>query len=238
MEEIFKTVPEFEDYQVSNLGTIISNKKGKKSFLKPQTDALGYKHVRLYPDDARFGYYPDNRGIRPKLEKVHRLVAQLFIPKPSEEDIWEVNHIDSNKKNNAATNLEWVTRQQNITHSWESGNRDNSAIQAAEKRFRPVRVISPTGEEDIFQSRIHAALYYNLRTSQVHYLVKRGIRPIKGQMKGYLFLDATDFAETEMFKAVCGIEEKLLVYRSTFGAELKEIAKRRRQRLKNQLNEK
>lgn len=232
MDEIFKTVPEFEDYQVSNLGTIISNKKGKRIFLKPQTDAIGYKHVRLYPEDARFGYYPDNRGIRPKLEKVHRLVAQLFIPKPSEEDVWEVNHIDSNKENNAVTNLEWVTRQENITHSWKSGNRDNSAIKAAIKRFKPVRVISPTGEEDIFQSRVHAALYFRVRTTQIHHFIKLEKKVHKGAMKGYLFLDAPEIEDTLLFKQICNIEEKLLHFRKTFGAEMKLLAKQRREKLR------
>ncbi|MBC1286901.1 HNH endonuclease [Listeria booriae] len=50
---------------------------------------------------------------------VHRLVAQTFIPNP--DDKREVNHIDGNKMNNHASNLEWVTPQENVQHSFAIG---------------------------------------------------------------------------------------------------------------------
>ena len=47
---------------------------------------------------------------------VHRLVAKSFVDGESDERI-EVNHIDGNKLNNCADNLEWVSKKDNIAHA-------------------------------------------------------------------------------------------------------------------------
>ena len=50
---------------------------------------------------------------------VHRLVAICFVPNPSGKD--QVNHKDGNKLNNCASNLEWVTTQENRAHAFDTG---------------------------------------------------------------------------------------------------------------------
>lgn len=55
-------------------------------------------------------------GIDGTTYRVHRLVAETYIQKPS-EDCTQVNHIDGNKENNDVSNLEWVTPGQNMSHS-------------------------------------------------------------------------------------------------------------------------
>lgn len=50
---------------------------------------------------------------------VHRLVAITHLPNPN--NLPEVNHKDGNKLNNKVSNLEWVTRNQNIQHSFDTG---------------------------------------------------------------------------------------------------------------------
>ena len=54
-----------------------------------------------------------------KMVTVHRLVALAFVPNPNA--LPEVNHIDANKTNNAASNLEWCTRIQNARHAARLG---------------------------------------------------------------------------------------------------------------------
>lgn len=48
-------------------------------------------------------------------KRLHRLVAECFIENPY--DLPEVNHIDKDKTNNNASNLEWCSRQKNAEHS-------------------------------------------------------------------------------------------------------------------------
>jgi len=54
-----------------------------------------------------------------KRYRTHRLVAEAFILKPS--DNLEVNHIDGNHRNNGVSNLEWCTRRENVQHAWKMG---------------------------------------------------------------------------------------------------------------------
>lgn len=54
-----------------------------------------------------------------KRRRVHRLVAQTYIPNPKNKP--EINHIDGNKFNNNVYNLEWNTRLENIEHAIRTG---------------------------------------------------------------------------------------------------------------------
>ena len=58
-------------------------------------------------------------GTRYGTKLVHRLVAETWLTKPNGK--YEVNHIDHNKENNDYTNLEWVTRSENMRDAWDNG---------------------------------------------------------------------------------------------------------------------
>lgn len=77
--------------------------------LKQFEGGSGYLHVTLSKDG------------KTKSSEVHRLVAIAFIAKP--DGGLEVNHKDGDKHNNAAENLEWVTRSENVKHSYLHLNR-------------------------------------------------------------------------------------------------------------------
>lgn len=103
-----KPIPGWEGiYSITECGNVFSHpRKGNPNgrFRVPVFSGKGYGQVTLS--------HPDR-----KVEEVaiHRLVAELFIPNPN--GLPQVNHIDEDKKNNHASNLEWVTSKRNIEHS-------------------------------------------------------------------------------------------------------------------------
>lgn len=99
-----------KDYIIYSNGKVYS--KNVNRFLSPVLSA-NYLSVSLKVDSI------GNR----KLLLVHRLVASHFIP--NRNSLPEVNHKDGNKLNNKMSNLEWMTKQQNIKHSFEKLGRKN-----------------------------------------------------------------------------------------------------------------
>lgn len=89
------------DYEITKDGQVIN--KHTHRILKPQPNGKGYLRV----------------SIAGKLQFVHRLVAELYIPNPERKT--QVNHKDGNKLNNCVDNLEWVTNQENRNHALEHG---------------------------------------------------------------------------------------------------------------------
>lgn len=71
--------------------------------LKPEVHKLGYLRVNLCRDG------------RKQHALVHRLVAQAFLPPIAGKPC--VNHRDSTRANNVATNLEWCTYKENTQHA-------------------------------------------------------------------------------------------------------------------------
>ncbi len=126
--EVFVPVPVvgFEDfYEISNHGTIrgvdrrvVRTRNGKTHLLtcegrvlKPGGDTVGYFVITLSNGGERYA------------SSIHRLVAKAFVPAPEgvEFSDLQVNHIDGDKKNNKASNLEWLTQQDNIKHAISNG---------------------------------------------------------------------------------------------------------------------
>lgn len=107
MEETWKSVVGYEGlYEVSSLGRVRSLRK-KKFYYKKYIMNRGYAHTGLSKYNKINNFY------------FHRLVAQAFIPNPDKKK--EVNHIDFNRINNNISNLEWVTRKENVHHSIKAG---------------------------------------------------------------------------------------------------------------------
>ena len=88
--------------------------------------------------------------------RIHRLVAEAFIPNP--EGLPQVNHKDGNKANNNVENLEWCTIRDNLLHSFRTGLHPNEKFEK-EAGKRAVIVVSPDGECTRFDSVNEAAAF-------------------------------------------------------------------------------
>ena len=116
MEE-WRMIKNYPMYEVSNEGRIRSyynGRHGKREIpkiLSLKVDKIGYVFIHL----------KNNLGRKPI--RVHRLVAEAFIPNPN--NLPEVNHKDENKNNNSVYNLEWCERLYNVQYSriWKSNER-------------------------------------------------------------------------------------------------------------------
>lgn len=147
MEEIWQDIKGYEGiYQISNLGKIksiardTSNVCKQTRLLKPTKDRdRGYLIVTLCKNNKY------------KTVRVHRIVAETFIPNPENKS--QVNHIDGNKLNNNVNNLEWCTASENIRHSWENGLSKISdkhrkvASEKAKKRWEECRKKTKTNKD-------------------------------------------------------------------------------------------
>jgi len=60
-----------------------------------------------------------------KFRTLHRLVADHFVYNPNPKDYTQVNHIDGDRWNNSAGNLEWVSPKQNMRHAYSTGLKTN-----------------------------------------------------------------------------------------------------------------
>ena len=71
---------------------------------------------------TKFGYWRVGFEGGRFTRMVHRLVAEAFIDRNAGTE--EINHKDGDKSNNSVENLEWVTKKENIRHSYDLGLRE------------------------------------------------------------------------------------------------------------------
>lgn len=102
MNEIWKTIDDYPDYMVSNMGRVKSLKFGKEKLLKPFIQRKGYYLVELRNNNYS------------KTFTIHKLVAKAFLDNPN--NLSQVNHINEDKTDNRVENLEWCTNEYNSNY--------------------------------------------------------------------------------------------------------------------------
>lgn len=137
--EQVRPIDGFNDYFVTNTGRILSAKRGKLRELKPSVDPR-YKQVTLSSDGA----YATKR--------VHRLVAEAFIPNP--DSLPFVGHRNDDKLDNSTKNLYWTDPPENTTHNGVHLTIDRRrSFQASKEKFSiPVVGIDGNGNRVAFSS--------------------------------------------------------------------------------------
>lgn len=101
-----KQIEDYPNYLVTEEGQVINSKTGR--ILKEDTNSCGYKRITVCKNNKTKRFF------------VHRLVASLYLPPPS-EGLDQVNHIDGNKVNNTLSNLEWCNQSLNQIHAHDAG---------------------------------------------------------------------------------------------------------------------
>lgn len=108
-EEVFAEVYGYDTlYEISNLGRLRTKRWGKQGYRKeykyiePRLNSSGYLCVNL------------RKNRKQRTVFIHRLVADAFVENP--KGYSEVNHLDENKENCVASNLEWCSHLQNCNY--------------------------------------------------------------------------------------------------------------------------
>lgn len=121
--EIWKDAKGYPGYEISSYGRVRNIKTGQ--ILIPEINDSGYERIKLHGKNV----------------KVHRLVAEAFIPNP--HGYKQVNHINEIKTWNTVSNLEWCTAKHNINHGTGNQRRaetrkTRTALKKAGLYFEPL----------------------------------------------------------------------------------------------------
>lgn len=153
---MLKELEGFPGYAVSDEGYVFNTKKNKR--IKGSQKYTGYIEVDLR----------DINGVK-KSRLLHRIIASNFCERKDGEN--EVNHIDGDKTNNRAENLEWVAHGDNLKHAFENNLRDNDVSPRA-----VVGISMTNGERITFPSIYQAAHFLGISKGNICMCCK-GQRP-------------------------------------------------------------
>lgn len=173
MEVLWKPIPGYIEYEVSNTGDV---RKRAHKIVYPEGD---YQMVESSPVQS----FRNSAGrqfvtLKGKQIGVHRLVALAFVPNPEEYTV--VSHIDRNYDNNHADNLEWIPRK-----FYSANNPDSQSIRHGGSSGKRIKCLE---DNNVFVSIKAAAKYYGFDYSRLVYAAGHK-KTFKGKTFVYAPLD-------------------------------------------------
>lgn len=125
------------------------------------------------------------KGGRSYCRKIHRLVAEAFVPNP--DGLETVDHISNNKLDNRPDNLRWVSRHDNVSRAYKDNLHENDI----RERYKPVilRAVD-NGYECVFGSTQEAASFLRVHYTSLSHAFKDD-KPIRGYYVEILDSDRT-----------------------------------------------
>ncbi len=125
MNEKLYPIDGFENYFITKSGKVWS--KNRNRFLKNKIDKKGYCCIGFRANGSR------------KEKKIHRLLAEIFIPNPENKP--QINHINGIKNDNSIENLEWVTNEENMKHAFKTGLVDKKGEKNQNAKLNDAKII-------------------------------------------------------------------------------------------------
>lgn len=129
---MFKTLvygnEQYKDFEIDENG-VIRNNKTNHVYKNSISKNGGYLVV----------YLPMGKRGKVKCIRVHKAVAETFIPNPNNYPV--VNHIDENKLNPSVDNLEWTTYKGNIQSHWKKCSENEQFFNNRKLTYKEVKII-------------------------------------------------------------------------------------------------
>ena len=166
IEEIWKDITNYEGmYQISSYGRvrsldrIVGSSCGKTQHIKGKILTICYnKRVNIYEIHLR-------KDGKRKCFKIHRLVADAFVYNDDPVNKTTVNHIDGDRSNNKADNLEWTSYSENLQHAYDTLKRPHN--KAIKKNRKCITINKTTNEKKEHKSIAEASRYTKISETQL-----------------------------------------------------------------------
>ena len=171
-ESLWKDIPDYKNYQAHPSGEI--RNKTNKRVLKVESNKHEYRITR----------------IEKKSTSIHVIIAKTFCENDDPSKKTQVNHKDSNKRNNNANNLEWISPSDNVKHAISKGRKDGKPA------LRPIRVKYRDGTVNNFNSVQDAAtnteiskcsIFNSIKKHDGAYYGVKGVKDITKLIPLYVF---------------------------------------------------